>query len=174
MAKRDSLRAYQDEILKRMEDARVKGADQAQLLFGFRSMQMNFLISGNDVIQLAAATILEPIPVAKPWVAGVANVKGSVYTVTDFSALLGGERIKRGKFILLSGDVMPSSALFIEGLTGLYDQSKIGAPIDDQKLKSMPQWVVSCFEIGGDSHYLIDAEQMANDHRFSKLQSGEN
>lgn len=158
----------------RMEEARSDGTDQSQLLFGFRAKKMNFLISGRDLIEMTAPTTLEPLPVAKPWVSGVANVKGTVYTVTDFSMLLGGEQIKRGKFLLLGNDVMPGSALFIESFSGFYDPTKIGSPVEDPKMKSMPQWVVSCFEVNGARHYLIDAMLLANDHRFSKLQSGEN
>lgn len=173
MAKKESLRDYQDIILKKMDAARMSDVGQMDLLFGFRAANKNFLISGKDVSKLSTPSVLEPIPVSKPWAVGAANIKGSVYSVTDFSVLIGGNFIVRGKFLILESEVMPGSALLIESLTGLFEQKNIGEPINDASMKEMPRWILSCHNIADDRHYLVDAALMAADDRFSKLQSGE-
>ena len=88
---------------------------------------------------------------------------------------MGGEPVKRGKFVLLSQEVMPGSVLLIEGLTGLFQLKDMDPVTNDPRMKSMPSWIASSHEIAGERHYLIDAVAMAADPRFSKLQqSGEN
>ncbi len=173
MAKKESLREYQDTILRKMEIARTSDAGQVQLLFGFRAGERNYIIGGKDVTELASPSVLEPIPVSKPWVAGAANIKGSVYNVTDFSLLMGSEPVKRGKFVVLSQDIMVGSALLVDALTGLYEMENIGLAVEDVGMKDMPPWITACYEIAGDRHYMVDAVVLSADPRFSKLQSGE-
>lgn len=173
MAKKESLREYQDAILRKMETARNGDATQTQLFFGFRSAGKKFLIGAKDVGELAPPSMLEPIPVSRPWAVGAANIKGSVFSVTDFSILMGGDPIKKGKFLVLSPSVIAGSALLIEGLTSLYEQKDIGLAVHDPQMDTFPKWLVACHEIAGDRHYLVDAALLAADARFSKLQSGD-
>lgn len=174
MAKKESLRAYQDMILEKMQEARMSDDEQVDLLFGFEAAGMNFLISGKDIMQMASPTKLEPIPAAKPWAVGAANVKGSVYTVTDFSILMGHEPVKNGKFLLLSENVLPGYAILVDGLNSLYDLKVLGPSVDDAGMPGMPKFITSCHEIAGKRHYLIDTASLAVDTKFSILQSGEN
>jgi twitching motility protein PilI len=173
MAKRESLKMYQDSILEKMEAARMADAGQTNLLFGFNAGTRNFLISGKDVSELTSPSTLEPIPVSKPWAAGVANIKGSVHSVTDFSVLTGGEPIKRGKFMVFEPHVIVGSALLITRMTGLHELADVGTAIDAPEMKAMPNWITSCYEMNGEKYYMVDAALLASDERFSKLQSGE-
>ena len=173
MSKRKSLRAYQDSILEKMEAARSSDVGQMQLLFGFSAAGKNFLISGKDILEMASPTKLEPMPVAKPWAVGAANVKGSVYSVTDFSALMGSELIKAGKFLLLAPELMAGAALRIESFNGLYELKDLGSEIEDAGMKTQASFITSYHEIAGERHYLVDSARLAVDAKFSKLQSGE-
>jgi twitching motility protein PilI len=173
MATRESLRAYQDTILKKMEQARLTDAGESTLLFGFNAGPYHFLVSGKDVSELTSPSVLEPIPVAKPWAAGVANIKGSVHSVTDFSVLMGGEPVKRGKFLVFEPHIISGSALLITRMTGLHELSDLGVAINAPEMKTMPNWISSCHELNGEKYFLVDAALLASDERFSKLQSGE-
>ncbi len=174
MAKRESLKSYQDSILEKMEAARMGDVSQTNLLFGFNAGTKNFVISAKDVSELTSPSTLEPIPVSKPWAAGVANIKGSVLSVTDFAVLLGETPIKRGKFLVFEQHVISGSALLITRMMGLYEFRDVGSAIEAPEMKNMPGWVTSCYEISGEKFYMVDATLLASDERFSKLQSGEN
>jgi twitching motility protein PilI len=174
MARRESLRAYQDEVLKKMEEARLKAVSGSVLYFGFFAGNKHFMVDGNHVIELAPMSVLEPIPIAKPWAVGAANIKGSVYAVTDFSMLTGGERLKRGKFVVLSDGLMPGAALLIEGLSGLFRKEDIGPLGPVTGMQSPPDWISGTCMIGQQHFYMIDAPKLSADPRFSKLQLGDN
>lgn len=173
MAKRESLQAYQDKILEKMEEARMSDSGQIELLFGFRSADKNFLIGGKNISQLATPSVLEPIPVSKTWAVGAANIKGSVYSITDFSLLMGGKPTKKGKFMVLGQDIMVGSAILIESLTGLYELKNIGVAIEDPLVNDMAVWITASYEIAGERHYMVDAALLSADTKFSKLQSGD-
>lgn len=173
MARRGSLKEYQDEILKKMELSRQANVTDLVLYFGFFSSGKNFLIDGRHVMEMTTASKLEPIPIAKPWAVGAANIKGSVFSVTDFSMLVGGEKTKRGKFIVLNDEVMPGSALLIGGLSGLFEKESIGSAVKDPEMSGLPNWIVGCHLLNNEKHYMINGEKLAIDARFSKLQSGE-
>lgn len=173
MAKSESLREYQDSILKKMAAARSNEVLYSKTYFGFKASKRNFLVPGEDILEMVAPSKLEPIPASKPWLVGAANIKGSVYTVTDFSILIGGDPIKNGKFIILSSHIMPGSAVLVDSMTELNDTQTIGISIHDDGMKNMPKWISSCHEFAGERHYLLDASLLASDPGFSKLQRGE-
>jgi twitching motility protein PilI len=173
MARRGSLKEYQDEIISKMEFARQNRVSDLILYFGFVSGGRNFLIDGRNVIEMTTASRLQPIPISKPWAIGAANIKGSVYCVTDFSILFGGEKTKRGKFIVLNDEIISGSALMIESLSGLFEKDSLSVVFDDPEMKEFPSWISGCYRVNNEKHYMINGEKLATDARFSKLQSGE-
>lgn len=175
MARRESLAEYQNDLLQKMELARLASAADTSLFFGFVSNGQHYLIDGRFVVEVTDASVIQPIPVAKPWAIGAANIKGSVYTITDFSLLLGGRRIRKGKFLVLSEDVVSGSALLIESLSNLYEKDAIGQPLNTSpEMAKQPSWVTACHQIGGHKYFMIDGARLTADPKFSNLQSGDN
>lgn len=170
--KHQTLRQYQEYLLQRMQAARGEGGAEKIVMLGFLSGGRHYLIDGRDVEDVHQLSTLEPIPVAKPWAVGAANIKGTVHAITDFSILMGGERTKRGKFMVLTQDIMAGSAINIEAISGLYDLNEIGE-LSPGREAAMPDWISGHYPIGGNRYFLVDALKLAVDVRFSKLQSGE-
>jgi twitching motility protein PilI len=170
-AKRDSLREYQDEILRKMSDAQQKGGGEVDLCFGFIASGRRFLISGIDVAEVVAPSQLEPVPMAKRWVLGAANIKGAVYTVTDFAQLLGMAPGRRGKFVMLNQRLLPGAALAVDSLAGLHTRDAIGkgAPA----VAGQPDWLVGQYTINNEVYDMVDGQKLVADARFSRLQRGE-
>lgn len=166
-----TLREYQIYLRDRMEAARLNSSIEKVILFGFVSGGRNFLIDGRDVLDVHQMSTLGPIPAAKPWAIGAANIKGSVMSVTDFSVLMGGERSKKGKFMVLTNEIMPGAAIMIESISGLFDQKEIGEmmPIKNAEL---PGWIVGVYQIG-QQYFMVDSQKLIADDRFSKLQIGD-
>lgn len=167
-----TLREYQEYLRNRMEAARKGEGVEKVVLLGFVSGGKHYLVDGRDVVDVHQMTNLEPIPAAKPWAIGAANIKGSVYAVTDFSILAGGERTRRGKFMVVAPGIMAGSAILIEAISGLFDVKDVGEltpPTDAQ----VPAWVIGSYFINGHKNFVLDIAKLAIDHRFSKLQSGD-
>ena len=170
-AQYQTLREYQDDLLARMEAAHKEGAAEKIMMLGFVSGGRHYLIDGRDVVELHQPSTLEPIPVAKPWAVGAANIKGTVHAITDFSILMGGERTKRGKFLVLAPEIMAGSAINIDTISGLYDLKEIGE-LNPGKEDAMPQWISGHYALG-QTYFLVDTAKLVVDTRFSNLQSGE-
>lgn len=89
------------EILARYERLSLAHASQTQDKLeapglwrgiGFR-VGARLLLSGIDEInELLAVPALTPVPGTKPWLLGVANVRGNLVPVVDFARFLFGER----------------------------------------------------------------------------------
>lgn len=173
MARKESLRSYQEELLEKMERARQTETVDASLFLGFYVGQDKFLIEGTQVAEVASVTPIEPLPASKPWALGAANIRGVVLCITDFSLLQGGERIRKGKFLVLNQKTMPGAALMVEGISGLFGESEIGQSQPVPANRALPHWVSGCRLVYGQLHFMIDPTLFAEDNRFSKLQSGE-
>lgn len=168
---RDSLREYQDEILRKMTAARLQGGGELDLYFGFVSGGRHFLISGMSVAEVVAPSQLEPVPMSKRWVLGAANIKGAVYTVTDFAQLLGLDPGRRGKFVILSSNLVGGAALMIESLAGLFERSALGAAASLEA--GQPSWLTGRHTVKDVFYDMVDGPALVADARFSKLQRGD-
>lgn len=166
-----SLRDYQEYLRNRMEEARKGDGVEKAVFLGFVSGGRHFLVDGRDVDDVHDATTTVPIPLAKPWAVGAANVKGTVYAVTDFSVLMGGGATRKGKFMVLAPGVMPGAAILIDRISGLFDPSEI-EKMSPTTNPDMPGWIVGEYYLGQE-YLMTDFLKLAADVRFSKLQSGE-
>ena len=65
---------------------------------------------------------MTPVPLTKPWFAGIANIRGNLYSVADFSALRGGDPtpLNAASRLLLIGTRHGSNAaLLVNRMLGL-------------------------------------------------------
>lgn len=88
MAQRIDLRAYQDSIAARLAAAQAGVGIPA--LLGFEAGGRHWLIelpAAGEVLPLPA---LAPVPLTRPWFAGLASVHGELQAVVDFSVFCGG------------------------------------------------------------------------------------
>ena len=94
MAKRISLREFQQGLSERLVSARR--GEGAQALLGIESGSdelpggSRWLIDLADSGEVTPLPPLTPAPLTKPWFAGIANIRGVLYGVVDFSAWRGG------------------------------------------------------------------------------------
>ncbi len=168
---RASLREYQDDILRRMDGARATEASEVKLFFGFVSAGRHYVMRGREVSALMAPSVLEPVPLALPWVRGASNIRGVVTVVTDFAMLVGGEptKVEKAKFLVLADDVMPGAALLVDGLAGLFEEDQVGPALAVPE--GLPNWIVGRHAVAGVSYLLVDGALLASDEKFAKLQN---
>ena len=150
MAKRISLREFQQSLSERLVSARRGEGEQA--LLGIESGAddlpggSHWLIDLADSGEVAPLPQLTPAPLTKPWFAGIANIRGVLYSVVDFSAWRGGAPTPcnaQSRLLLVGARHGINSALLVRRALGLRPQlqmraveSTAGAPGGDT-----PPWL---------------------------------
>lgn len=88
MAKKTSLRDFQAYLAGRLTTA-AQGRSASSWL-GVRAGEENWLIDLSDSGEIVQALKLTAVPLTRPWFAGIANIRGSLHAVADFSVFCGG------------------------------------------------------------------------------------
>lgn len=125
-ASRTSLRDYQLALSERLQSAGT-GARLASKL-GLQIGEEGWLVDLKDAGELIAPPAMAAVPLARPWFKGVANVRGNLYSVTDFSAFLGGAATRadeNARLLLINERFRSGAALLVQRSLGLRDPAKL-------------------------------------------------
>jgi twitching motility protein PilI len=143
MAKRISLREFQQNLSERLVSARRGEGGQA--LLGVESGSddipggSHWLIDLADSGEVAPLPQLTPAPLTKPWFAGIANIRGVLYSVVDFSAWRGGAPTPinaQSRLLLVGARHGINSALLVRRALGLRPQLQMHAAGDSRASSS--------------------------------------
>ena len=121
-----SLREYQIALSERLQNAGA-GAQVASRL-GLQVGRDGWLVDLKEAAELIPPPPISAVPLARPWFRGVANVRGNLYSVTDFAAFLGGEPTAPGeqtRLLILSDRFRSGAALLVERSLGLHDPGEL-------------------------------------------------
>lgn len=88
MARKLGLREFHQQVLKRLESAVGAEATRASRL-GFEIAGENWLVDLASISEVIPVPEHVPVPLTHAWFRGVANVRGNLYGLVDFSAFLG-------------------------------------------------------------------------------------
>lgn len=89
-ARRSRLRAYQEELLERMQAARSGGGARVHQL-GLGVGGRRYLLDLTEAGEIVNPPALTPVPLTQPWYLGLANVRGALLGVIDLARYLGDE-----------------------------------------------------------------------------------
>jgi twitching motility protein PilI len=120
MAKRISLREFQESLSQRLTSAHRGEARRA--LLGVASGNNHWLLDLSDSGEVVPMPALTGVPLTKPWFAGIANVRGTLYSVVDFSAFCGHEPTRRNanaRLLLVGARDGTNGALLVDRTLGL-------------------------------------------------------
>lgn len=87
MAKRISLREFQQDLTKRL--AEMSGANRRSALLAVTAGSENWLVDLSDAGEIIAAPALTEVPLTRAWFRGLANVRGNLFSVVDLAAFCG-------------------------------------------------------------------------------------
>jgi twitching motility protein PilI len=134
MARRISLREFQQSLSERLLSARRGEGGQA--LLGIESGTedlpggSHWLIDLADSGEVAPLPQLTPAPLTKSWFAGIANIRGVLYSVVDFSAWRGGAPTPcnaQSRLLLVGARHGINTALLVRCALGLRPQMQMHA-----------------------------------------------
>lgn len=139
MAKRISLREFQQGLSERLVSARR--GEGAQALLGIESGSddlpggSHWLIDLADSGEVTPLPPLTPAPLTKSWFTGIANIRGVLYGVVDFSAWRGGAPTAinaQARLLLVGARHGVNSALLVRRALGLRPQLEMRATGETQ------------------------------------------
>lgn len=126
MAKRISLREFQRDLAARLGSA--QRGETSRALLGIESGRGNDrlwlldLTDSGEIAPLSSLGTLTPVALTKTWFAGVVNIRGTLYSVVDFSAFRGGEPTPRNsdaRVLLIGARHGNNCALLVNRTLGL-------------------------------------------------------
>lgn len=166
-----SLREFQQSVVAKLQALSAGGEAPPASKLGMQVGQECWLVDLADVGEIVPPPELTPVPLSQPWFAGVANVRGNLYSIADFSAFRGGEPVSIGadrRLILAHAKFLVNSGLLVSRLLGLHhvDQLQPAALSADAD-----PWVCAEYTDNDGRHWLeLNMKALVNDHRF--LQAG--
>jgi len=117
---RISLRDYQLALSERLQSAGAGARLPSRL--GLQVGGAAWLVELQDAGEVIPVPPISLVPLARPWFKGVANVRGNLYSVTDFAAFLGGASARvtgEARLLLLNERFRSGAALLVGRSLGL-------------------------------------------------------
>lgn len=143
MAKRISLREFQEDLVRRL--ASVARGEGAHALLGIQAGSENWLLDLADSAEVIPSPPLYAVPLTRPWFRGATNIRGSLFAVVDFSAFQGGPPTpldKDSRLLVFHSRLGINCALLINRTLGLRKAEQLEPVATDED--SRP-WVQAAF-----------------------------
>jgi twitching motility protein PilI len=115
------------------------GAPQLGLMLG----NTCWLVDMTDVAEVVPVPSIIPVPLTKPWYAGVTNIRGTLVSVVDFSAFVGGAPVamnERTRLLVIGEKHRLNCALLFERVIGLRHVDRLERNPDDLQ---RPGWIAA-------------------------------
>jgi len=137
MAKKGSLREFQVHLAKRLAGA---SSQSAAGLLGIQVGADFWLLNLSDSGEIVPLPPLTSVPLTKPWFVGIANIRGNLYSVADFSAFQGKEATPQNtssRLLLIGTRHGSNAALLVTRMLGLRNVDNLTAVTADP---NSPRW----------------------------------
>jgi len=168
MSRRSGLREFQISVAERIRTASTRAALASRL--GFQVGADNWFVSLHQVNEVIPSPQILPVPLTHSWFRGVANVRGNLYSIIDFSAYGGGEAVTPGaerRVILVSDRLISGSGLLVSRMLGLRNPEQFTAAA---RPANAPPWVGGAYTDAGGTRWLeLDLPALVHEQRFLEV-----
>lgn len=147
MARKTSLREFQEGVVARLQSAVAAGASAVSSKVGVQVGNDRWLVNLSDVSEVIPLPHLTAVPLTKRWFNGVANVRGVLYGVVDFSDYLGAEPTQvnmDSRLLLIHPRYSVNAGLVVRQMLGLKNPEQL-QPVESGTL---PEWVAAEYADG--------------------------
>lgn len=166
--KKTSLRDFQQYLADRLKSA-ARGQVTSSLL-GVKAGRENWLLELSDSGEIIQMPPLTPVPLTIPAFAGLANIRGNLYAVTDFSLFRSGEPTVLNAYtrLLLVGAKLGSNAALLvtrmQGLKAASDFELVERPVDS------PAWIAQTYrDKAGEIWHKLSVRDLLADEEFMNI-----
>jgi len=184
MSNKQALRELQTRLAHRMQAARDQETQAASWL-AVECAGVGLLLSLRQAAEIFTPVTLKPLPYAQPWLAGVANLRGGLFTVVDLSVFLGlrdsaaprselRPEQAQTRLVSLNPDLGINCALLVDRLLGLRGDEQLqietGADAAGGSAGAKPRFAgVRMRDEQGRSWQQLDLEALARHEQFLRV-----
>ena len=168
MARRTGLREFQLSVAERIRTAASRSTLSSKL--GFQVGADNWFVALHQVNEVIPVPATVPVPLTHSWFRGVANIRGNLYSVLDFSAFQGGDAIPGAverRVILINDQLVGGAGLLVSRMLGLRNPEQFtpaGRPAN------AAPWVANSFTDAGGTRWLeLDLPALVKEPRFLEV-----
>lgn len=163
------LRTFQQELASRLATKTAAQVESSRL--GLASGGERWLVRLADAGEVTTVPTVVPVPLTRSWYLGVANIRGNLFSVIDFSAFLGrdsglgGGQTRLVLFGPRAGEM--NAGIVVQHVLGLRNIVELApaAPPHDA-----PAWYAQRWMDGdGNAWQEIDLAKLANDSAFLQV-----
>ena len=169
MARKSSLREFQQSLAQRLRDAASRKTVLSRL--GFQVGEDKWLVNLSDVSEVIPVPNIVPVPLTLPWYRGVANIRGKLYSITDFAAFQGQPAIGPGmerRVILVAEKLIEGSGFVVSRMLGLHNPELFTSELLDANV--VRPWIKGAYrDAGGTRWYELDLSGLTQDARFLEV-----
>ena len=167
MARKSSLREFQAHLAARLAGIRDQ---RAAGLLGVQSGGDLWLLSLSDSGEIIPLPSLAGVPLTKSWFVGIANIRGNLYSVADFSAFQGKDATPQNassRLLLIGTRYGNNAALLITRMLGLRNMDDLTPAASDP---DAPVWVSGAFtDKEGRRWKMLDVRELLADEDFMDI-----
>jgi twitching motility protein PilI len=125
VAEKLSLRDYQRDLAERL---RAASASRSASMLALQVGDQGWLVDLVDASEVIPVPALTPVPLAKPWFRGMANIRGNLFSVVDFAAFIGGGAVsiaEQSRLLLVGERFRMGAALLVDRSLGLRNPAQL-------------------------------------------------
>jgi twitching motility protein PilI len=171
LARRTGLREFQLSVAERLRTAASRTALSSKL--GFQVAGRNWFVALHQVSEVIPVPVAVGVPLTQPWFRGVANVRGNLYSIVDFSSFQGGDVTGGGierRVILVSDKLVGGAGILVSRMLGLRSPEAFTAAA---KPADAPPWLAAVYtDATGAEWRELDLPVLARDRRFLEVGIG--
>ena len=167
MARKSSLREFQAHLAARLAgvmDQRAAG------LLGDQSGGEYWLLVLSDSGEIIPLPSLTSVPLTKSWFVGIANIRGNLYSVADFSAFQGKDATPQNassRLLLIGTRYGNNAALLVTRMLGLRNMDDLTPAAQDP---NAPAWAADAYtDKEGRRWKMLDVRQLLADESFMDI-----
>ena len=164
MAEKLSLRDYQRDLAERLRAA--EGGRLASLL-ALQIGHEGWLVDLADAGEVIPVPAITPVPLARPWFKGMANIRGNLFSVVDFPAFLGGAPValnEQSRLLLIGERFRMGAALLVDRSLGLRNPAQLKSA---EAGEGAPAWVKAQYsDQEGRAWKELDLAQLVQQQEF--------
>lgn len=167
MARKSSLREFQAHLAARLAGV---GDQRAAGLLGVQSGADYWLIGLSDSGEIIPLPPLTGVPLTKPWFVGIANIRGNLYSVADFSAFQGRDATPQNassRLLLIGTRHGNNAALLVTRMLGLRNIDDLTPAAADP---DAPLWASDAYtDKEGRRWKMLNVRQLLADEAFMDI-----
>jgi twitching motility protein PilI len=167
MARKSSLREFQAHLATRLAGA---GDQRAAGLLGILSGADHWLVELPDSGEVVPLPPLTGVPLTRPWFAGIANIRGNLYSVADFSAFRGKETTlttSDSRLLLIGARYGNNASLLVTRMLGLRNIDDLRPVAEDP---ASPSWGSEAYmDKEGRRWHMLNVKRLLADDVFMDI-----